>query len=156
LKRGGGVGGGNVPTAGYGKPQERKNIRSSSDNARNGSPSQPKGIRALIVDHLKSKIQTTDDAQKFLSNLSVKNKAPQVEVFDVLSKYRKEEVNQYLERQDPEYQAIASRDGVSSNGFNVSKVGQPIPGGAGMIGLQENPKNDIDDMFQFEEVGAGD
>lgn len=91
-----------------------------------------------------------------MSNLSVKNKAPQVEVFDVLSKYRKEEANQYLERQDPEYQAIASRDGVSSNGFNVSKVGQPIPGGAGMIGLQENPKNDIDDMFQFEEVGAGD
>lgn len=134
MKRGDGVGGGNVPSAGYGKPQERKNIRSSSDNARNGSPSQPKGIRALIVDHLKSKIQATDDAQKFLSNLSVKNKAPQVEVFDVLSKYRKEEANQYLGRQDPEYQAIATRDGVSSNGFNISKVGQPIPGGAGMIG----------------------
>ena len=51
---------------------------------------------------------------------------------------------------------MRSKEGVSSNGFSISKVGLPIPGGAGMIGQQENPKNQIDDMFQFEEVGAGD
>jgi len=38
LKRGHGVGGGNVPTAGYGKSKDRRNLRSSSDNARSGSP----------------------------------------------------------------------------------------------------------------------
>ncbi len=62
MKRGHGVGGGNVPTAGYGKSKDRKNLRSSSDKARSGSPNQKKGIRALIVDHLKSQIKTTDDA----------------------------------------------------------------------------------------------
>ena len=50
-----------------------------------------------------------------------------------------------------------SRDGVSSNGFpQVSKVGVPIPGGAGLIGYKEDPKSAIDDMFQIEELGAGD
>lgn len=62
MKRGHGVGGGNVPSAGYGKNKDRRNARASSDNARSGSPNQKKGIRALIVDHLKSQIQTTDDA----------------------------------------------------------------------------------------------
>ena len=56
LKRGHGVGGGNVPSAGYGKSKDRRQMRSSSDNARSGSPNQRKGIRALIVDHLKSQL----------------------------------------------------------------------------------------------------
>lgn len=65
----------------------------------------------------------------------------------MLSKYRKEESEAYRQRQDPEYQAIASRDGLSSNGFNITRVGEPIRGGAGLVELKENPNNAIDDMF---------
>jgi hypothetical protein len=64
LKRGGGVGGGNVPSTTYGriKSNRQGGGRNNSDNARSGSPGQKKGIRALIVDHLKSQIKTTDEA----------------------------------------------------------------------------------------------
>lgn len=99
LKRGGGVGGGNVPSTNYGRvKQSRQGFRSSSDNARSGSPNHKKGIRALIVDHLKSQIKTTDDAHNFLENLNSKGKTPKVEVYDVLSKYRKEEKEQFIQR----------------------------------------------------------
>lgn len=51
LKRGGGVGGGNVPSLDYGsRKHDRKSIRSSSDQTRGAK----KGIRELIVDHLKN------------------------------------------------------------------------------------------------------
>ena len=32
----------------------------------------------------------------------------------------------------------------------------PIPGGAGMIGMQEDPKNAIENMFEIGEVATGD
>jgi hypothetical protein len=50
LKRGGGVGGGNLPDMGFGKV---KNQRSPSDKSKSHGR---KGIRDLIIDHLKSNI----------------------------------------------------------------------------------------------------
>ena len=48
----------------------------------------------MIVDHLKSKIVSEQDAATFLNAVSGKAK-PKVEVYDVLSKYRKEENQQF-------------------------------------------------------------
>lgn len=50
----------------------------------------------MIIDHLKSKIVTQDDANKYLSGVA-KGGQPKIEVYDVLSKYRKEEAQQYRE-----------------------------------------------------------
>lgn len=52
-----------------------------------------KGIRELIVDHLKSRIATEEDASRYMLGLG--RKAPKVEVFDVLSKLRSEEAEQF-------------------------------------------------------------
>jgi hypothetical protein len=114
----------------------------------------------LIVDHLKSQIQTTDEAQAFLQNLNSKGKTPKVEVYDVLSKYRKEDAEQFRQRQDPEFQAMEARSvGVSSNGMmmpQVSKVGLPIPGGAGIIGGGIDMPQNVENMFEVGEIATGD
>jgi hypothetical protein len=78
--------------------------------------------------------------------MSGSGKNPKVEVYDVLSKYRKEESEQYRGRQDPEFQAMEMRS-------QVSKVGPPIPGGAGMVVGAKSPNPLIEDMFQMEDMG---
>ena len=78
-----------MPDMGYGKVNERK--RSPSDKSKSYGK---KGIRDLIIDHLKSNIVTQEDAHKYLNGVSNKGQ-PNIEVYDLLSKYRKEEMSQY-------------------------------------------------------------
>lgn len=80
LKRGGGIGGGNMPAMDIVKSSKQERPRSSQPK---------KGIRELIIDHLKGKIATEEDAHRYISGLN--RKAPQVEVYDVLSKIRSEQ-----------------------------------------------------------------
>ena len=76
---------------GYGKVAGAKG--SKSPDGRSKSQGR-KGIRDLIIDHLKSNIVSQEDAQKYLSGVAQKGQ-PNVEVYDLLSKYRKEEAAQY-------------------------------------------------------------
>ena len=73
---------------GFGKV---KNQRSPSDKSKSHGR---KGIRDLIIDHLKSNIVSQEEAKKYLSGVAQKGQ-PNIEVYDLLSKYRKEEVSQY-------------------------------------------------------------
>ncbi len=84
LKRGGGIGGGNMPSMDVIQPVKAERPKSSLAR---------KGIRELIVDHLKSRIATEEDANSYMLGLG--RKAPKVEVFDVLSKLRSEEAQQF-------------------------------------------------------------
>lgn len=63
LKRGGGVGGGNIPTMEIGRSKERLGF----ERPRSSQPAKKQGIRDLIIDHLKQKITSEEDAQKYLS-----------------------------------------------------------------------------------------
>lgn len=62
LKRGGGIGGGNIPDM----PVERSKKQYQQSRSKSASR---KGIKELIVDHLKSKIVTQDDASKYLNGV---------------------------------------------------------------------------------------